>query len=57
MSEGKPTGEFVTLTDDQKKARKRRNLWMVLALVGFAVLIFAITIVRLGTGHGIPERM
>lgn len=35
------------LTDQEVKARKRRNLWLALALVGFVFLVMAITIVRL----------
>jgi hypothetical protein len=39
------------------KARKRRNLWLGLALAGFVVLVMAITVIRLHTGTGISERM
>lgn len=36
------------MTDAEAKARKRRSRWMALALVGFVILIFAVTISRLG---------
>jgi len=39
------------------KARKRRNLWLGLALAGFVVLVMVTTIIRLGTAAGISERM
>lgn len=42
------TGERVTLTPQQTSARKRRSLWLALALVSFVVLVFVITITRLG---------
>lgn len=35
------------LTEEEVRARKRRNLWLALALVGFVVLVMAITVVRL----------
>lgn len=45
------------LTPEQVAARKRRNLWLGLALAGFVVLIMIITMIRLSTGTGISERM
>jgi hypothetical protein len=56
------------MSDDQKpavqqmdpealKARKKRNLWLGLALAGFVVLVMVITMIRLHTGTGISERM
>ena len=38
---------FVKLTDDQVRARKRRNVWIALALVAFIVLVFSTTVLRL----------
>ena len=40
--------DVVKLTDDQIRARRRRNVALGLALAGFMVLIFMLTIVRLG---------
>ncbi|MBI1359519.1 MAG: hypothetical protein GC155_04450 [Alphaproteobacteria bacterium] len=42
------TGERVVLTEQQQAARKRRSLWLVLALLSFVILVFVITITRLG---------
>ncbi len=39
------------------KARKRRNLWLGLALAGFVVLVMITTVIRLNTGIGVSERM
>ena len=41
--------------DDARKAQKRRNLWLALALVTFVVLVAATTVIRLGSG--VPGRM
>lgn len=38
-------------------ARRRRNLWLALALGGFVVLVMLVTIIRLSTGTGVSERM
>ena len=43
------------LTPEEDKARKRRNVWLAVALFGFVVLVAAVTMIRLGTG--VPERM
>ncbi len=43
------------LSDAEVKARNRRNLWLAFALVGFVVLVAAVTMARLGAG--IPERL
>lgn len=40
--------ETVTLTPDQERARKRRNVWIALAVGGFVALVFAITVAKLG---------
>lgn len=42
--------EFVKLTPEEEKARKRRNLWIALALVAFMALVFFITVARLQAG-------
>jgi hypothetical protein len=34
----------VILTPDELKARKRRNLWIALAVGAFMLLVFAITL-------------
>lgn len=43
------------LTEAELAARRRRNVWLALALAGFVVLVGLITVIRLGSG--IPERM
>jgi hypothetical protein len=40
----------VTLTPEEIKARKRRNVWIALAITAFIVLVFLITMVRVGDG-------
>lgn len=45
------------MTPEELAARKRRNLWLGLALAGFVVLVMIVTIIRLATGTGISERM
>jgi len=37
----------VRLTPEELRARKRRNVWIALALVAFIVLVFATTVIRL----------
>ena len=44
------SGETVTLTPEQAAARKRRNLWIALSIVGFVVLVFLITMTKLQAG-------
>lgn len=39
--------ETVRPSDAEKQARKRRNLAIGLALAGFSVLVFAVTVMRL----------
>jgi len=39
------------------KARKRRNLWLGLALAAFVALVMLMTVIRLHTGTGVSERM
>ena len=38
---------FITLTDEQVRARKRRNVAIALGLVGFIVLVFIVTVTNL----------
>ena len=40
----------VILTPEELKARKRRNLWIALAVAAFVVLVFAITVAQLQGG-------
>lgn len=40
--------ETVTLTPDQVRARKRRNLWLALSIGAFVLLVFFITMAKLG---------
>lgn len=50
MSEAPPPLETVRLAPEQEKARRRRNLWIALALVAFMVLVFVITLAQLRGG-------
>jgi hypothetical protein len=50
-----PTGEHVTLTPAEVSARKKRNTWIALALGGFVILVFVLTMARVGGGAGLPE--
>ena len=50
-----PTGEHVTLTAEEVSARKKRNNWIALSLVGFVILVFVLTMAKVG--GGIPVRM
>ena len=43
---------FVTLTDEQVRARKRRNVAIALGLVGFIALVFVVTVVNLQRNIG-----
>lgn len=52
-----PVSPVTSLDPEAIKARNRRNLWLGLALGGFVVLVLMITIIRLNTGVGVPERM
>jgi hypothetical protein len=44
--------EFVTLTPAQQKARKRRNLIIAFSIIGFVVLVFAITVAQMAAHSG-----
>jgi hypothetical protein len=46
--EALPTGERVTLTPEQAQARKRRGQWMAIALFAFCILVFLITMTKVG---------
>jgi hypothetical protein len=46
--EGIPTGEFVTVTPEQAKARKRRGQWIALALFAFVIVVFTLTMTKMG---------
>ncbi len=50
-----PTGEHVILTPAEVAARKKRNGWIALALGGFVVLVFVLTMAKVGGGAGVPE--
>jgi hypothetical protein len=43
-----PGGYRPGFSPEEMKARKRRNLWTVLALLGFIALVFVITLTKLG---------
>ncbi len=43
--------EFVKLTEAQKKSRRGRNVALGLVLAGLVVIFYAITIIKVGTGH------
>jgi len=46
--EAVPTGERMTLTDAQVTARKRRGQWIALALFAFVILVFVLTMAKVG---------
>ncbi|MGE0741577.1 MAG: hypothetical protein AB7O98_09560 [Hyphomonadaceae bacterium] len=39
--------EPIILTPEEQRARKRRNMWLALAIIGFVALVFLITLTRL----------
>ena len=43
-----PTGERVTLTPEQTTARKRRGQWIAVALFAFVIVIFVLTMTKMG---------
>lgn len=45
--EGTPTGDLVPLTEEEVKARGKRNLFIALCVAGFVVVVFLITVLRL----------
>jgi archaellum biogenesis protein FlaJ (TadC family) len=40
----------IVLTEEEKKRRRARSIAIALALVAFAVLLYFVTIVRMGPG-------
>jgi hypothetical protein len=42
--------ESVKLTPEQEKARKRRSMWIALALIAFMALVFVITLAQMKAG-------
>ncbi|MFC7291070.1 hypothetical protein [Hirschia litorea] len=46
--QSQPVRETITLTPAQAKIRKRRGQYLALALFGFVILVFVITLARLG---------
>jgi hypothetical protein len=46
----KPELPGIRLTPEQRRARRARSIAIALALGAFVVVIFAVTIVRLGSG-------
>ncbi|WP_300378640.1 hypothetical protein [Henriciella sp.] len=56
MSEERPTPLSEEDTTAARKAQKRRNVWLALALVAFVVLVILTTIIKL-SGGAVPERM
>ena len=52
FGEGRPTGEFHTMSAPELAARRRRSLMTALALFAFVILIFVITVSRLGDTAG-----
>jgi hypothetical protein len=53
--EALPTGERVTLTPEQVTARKRRGQWIAIALFAFVIIIFVLTMNKVGGGMGLPQ--
>jgi hypothetical protein len=53
--EALPTGERVTLTPEQVSARKKRGQWIALALFAFVILVFVLTMAKVGGGEGVPQ--
>lgn len=53
--EALPTGEYVTLTPQEKHARQRRGQWIALALFAFVIVIFVLTMAKVGGGAGVPQ--
>ena len=46
--EALPTGERVALTPEQTAARKRRGQWLAIALFAFVILVFVLTMTKIG---------
>jgi hypothetical protein len=43
--------DLVKLTEAQKKSRRGRNVALGLVLAGLVLLFYAMTIIKVGTGH------
>jgi hypothetical protein len=46
----KPTEPGIVLTEEQKRRRRSRSVAIAVALAAFVVLIYLVTIVKLGPG-------
>lgn len=55
MNENDDLPETHKPTPEEEAARRRRNLWLALALAGFVALVMAITIVRLSADPAMPD--
>ena len=44
--------DLVKLTEAQKNSRRGRNIALGLVLAGLVILVYTITIIKVGTGHG-----
>lgn len=42
------TGEFIKVTPEQASARKRRGQWIALALFAFVIVLFTLTMTKMG---------
>ncbi len=42
------TGERIVLTPEQAKARRRRGQWIALGLFAFVILVFVLTMTKMG---------
>ncbi|MBB3288504.1 MULTISPECIES: hypothetical protein [Rhizobium] len=43
--------DLVKLTEAQRKSRRGRNIALGLVLAGLVILFYAITIIKVGSGH------
>jgi hypothetical protein len=43
--------DLIKLTDAQKKSRRGRNVALGLVLAALVIIFYAITIIKVGTGH------
>jgi len=43
--------DLIKLTDAQKKSRRGRNVALGLVLAALVIIFYAITIIKIGTGH------
>jgi len=49
---GEEPDEVRAFTEAELAARKRRNVWLALALAGFVVAVLVVTMVRISQGDG-----